>query len=70
MTTPAEELRDAVFTLNNSDDSGPAWNLDENLRKPLAAWLAQTADLSDALPAITATNKALDVARAINGTNQ
>ncbi|MFF8544750.1 hypothetical protein ACF060_31190 [Streptomyces werraensis] len=68
MTTPAEELRDAVFALNNSDDSGPAWNLDETLRKPLAAWLAQTADLSDALPAITATNKALAVARAINGT--
>jgi hypothetical protein len=65
---PAEELRSAAFALRNPIHSGgPAIGVDEEVRRPLANWLDQTADLIDALPAITATNHALAVARALNG---
>jgi hypothetical protein len=65
----AEELRAAAFALRNPlHRNGPAISIEEEVRSPLAKWLDQTADLLDALPAITATNHALDVARAINET--
>ena len=67
--TPADELRAAAFALRNPlYRDGPAISIEEEVRHPLARWLDQTADLLDALPAITAANHALAVARAINGT--
>lgn len=65
----ADELRSAAFALRNPlHRDGPAISIDEEVRRPLANWLDQTADLLEALPAITATNHALAVARAINRT--
>jgi hypothetical protein len=66
--TPAEELRAAAFALRNPlHRDGPAVCIEEEVRSPLAKWLDQTADLLDALPAITPANHALAVARALNG---
>jgi hypothetical protein len=69
MTTPADELRTAAFLLRNPlhQRRGLAIGTDAELRLPLADWLDQTADLHESLPALTATDRALEVARAVNG---
>jgi hypothetical protein len=72
VTTPADELKAAAFSLRNPlhRSSAVAIGTDAELRFPLADWLDQTADLHQSLPAVTATDRALAVARAINGGEQ
>jgi hypothetical protein len=69
VTALAEELRTAAFNLRNPLHRRRvlAIGTDAELRLPLADWLDQTADLHESLPALTATDRALEVARAING---